>query len=239
MQSKSAKVSIAIVSLILGIMLAVQFKTTASNNSAQLPARVEDVAKELNSVTQERDALAEEVVSLQAKLSNVRKNNEAMADLQDELQETSMAAGTTAVEGPGIILTVNDIPRKVQAGEDPNDSIVHDSDLLTLVNDLKASGAEAISINDQRITAMSEIRCASTLILINTRRVGPPFVIKATGNPDMLESGVNISGGWLSFMKQWGYQINLQKSEKVQIPAYKGPIRFEYSAPVEKGEKAE
>ena len=239
MQSKSAKISIAIVSLVLGIMLAVQFKTTASNNAAQLPARVEDVAQQLNSVTQERDALAEEVVSLRAKLSNVRKNDEAMADLEDELQKTRMAAGTTAVEGPGIILTVNDIPRKTEVGQDPNDSIVHDSDLFTLVNDLKASGAEAISINDQRITAMSEIRCASTLILINTRRVGPPFVIKATGNPDMLESGVSISGGWLSFMKQWGYQINLQKSEKVQIPAYKGPIRFEYSTPVEKGEKAE
>ena len=239
MQSKSAKISIAIVSLVLGIMLAVQFKTTASNNAAQIPARVEDVAQQLNSVTQERDALAEEVVSLQAKLSNVRKNDEAMADLEEELQKTRMAAGTTAVEGPGIILTVNDIPRKIQPGEDPNDTIVHDSDLNTLVNDLKSSGAEAISVNDQRIIAMSEIRCASTLMLINTRRVGPPFVIKATGNPDMLESGMNINGGWLSIMKQWGYQISLQKSEKVQIPAYNGPIRFEYSVPVEKGEKAE
>ena len=172
MQSKSAKVSIAIVALILGIMLAVQFKTTASNNS-QVPARIEDVAQQLTSVTQERDALAEEVVSLREKLSNVRKNDQAMADLQEELQKTSMAAGAMAVEGPGIILTVNDIPRNIQAGEDPNDTIVHDSDLFTLVNDLKASGAEAISINDQRITAMSEIRCASTLILINTRRVGP------------------------------------------------------------------
>jgi uncharacterized protein YlxW (UPF0749 family) len=238
MQSKSAKVSIAIVALILGIMLAIQFKTTASNN-VQVPARVEDVAQQLNSVTQERDALAEEVVSLREKLSNVRKNDQAMADLQEELHKTSMAAGTMAVEGPGIILTVNDIPRNIQAGEDPNDAIVHDSDLFTLVNDLKASGAEAISINDQRITAMSEIRCASTLILINTRRVGPPFVIKATGNPDMLESGMNITGGWLSIMKQWGYQINLKKSEKVQIPAYNGPIRFEYSIPAEKGEKAE
>ncbi len=238
MQSKSAKVSIAIVALILGIMLAVQFKTTASNK-AQVPARIEDVAQQLTSVTQERDALAEEVVSLREKLSNVRKNDQAMADLQDELQKTSMVAGTNAVEGPGIILTVNDIPRNIQAGEDPNDTIVHDSDLFTLVNDLKASGAEAISINDQRITAMSEIRCASTLILINTRRVGPPFVIKATGNPDMLESGMNITGGWLSIMRGWGYQINLKKSEKVQIPAYNGPIRFEYSVPVEKEEKAE
>lgn len=239
MQSKSAKISIAIISLVLGIMLAVQFKTTASNNTAQLPARVEDMAQKLNLVTQERDALAEEVVSLRAKLSNVRKNDQAMADLQDELQKTSMAAGTIAVEGPGIILTVNDIPRNLQMGEDPNAFIVHDDDLLNLVNDLKTSGAEAISINDQRIIAMSEIRCASTLILINTRRVGPPYVIKATGNPDNLESGVNINGGRLSFMKQWGYQINLQKSEKVQVPAYNEPIRFEYSAAVEKEEKAE
>ncbi len=238
MRSRNAQISIAVVSLILGIMLAIQFKTTA-NNDNNLPARVEDVAQQLDTVTRERDALAEEVVSLREKLNNVRKNDQAMADLQDELQKSNMAAGLTAVEGAGIILTVNDIPRTLQTGEDPNSYIVHDTDLQTLVNDLKSSGAEAISINDQRITAMSEIRCASTLILVNTKRIGPPFVIKATGNPDMLESGMNIKGGWLGIMKQWGYQIQLQKAEKVQIPPYSGTIRFEYSGlPTEK-EKAE
>ncbi|MGS0764235.1 DUF881 domain-containing protein [Syntrophomonas curvata] len=239
MRSKNAQISIAIVSLVLGIMLAIQFKTTASSNDANLPARVEDVAQKLDTVTQERDALAEEVVSLREKLSNVRKNDQAMADLQGELQKSNMMAGLTAVEGPGIILTVNDIPRIMQAGEDPNSYIVHDTDLQTLVNDLKASGAEAISINDQRITAMSEIRCASTLILVNTRRIGPPFVIKATGNPDMLESGMTIKGGWLGIMKQWGYQIQMQKAEKVQIPPYSGAIRLEYSGLPSDKEKAD
>jgi uncharacterized protein YlxW (UPF0749 family) len=240
MRSKSAQISIAIVSLVLGIMLAIQFKTTAHSNNTNLPARVEDVAQKLDSVTQERDVLAEEVISLREKLSNVRKNDQAMADLQDELLKSNMAAGLTALEGPGIILSVNDIPRNLRADEDPNSLIVHDTDLQTLVNDLKSSGAEAISINDQRITAMSEIRCASTLILVNTRRVGPPFIIKATGNPDMLESGMNIKGGWLGIMKQWGYQIQMQKSEKVQIPPYTGPVRLEYSSlPAENIEKAD
>jgi uncharacterized protein YlxW (UPF0749 family) len=238
MRSKSAQISIAIVSLILGIMLAMQFRTTASSNT-NLPTRVEDVAQKLDTVTQERDALAEEVVSLRQKLSNVRQNDQAMADLQGELQKANMAACLTAVEGPGIVLTVNDIPRTLQADEDPNSYLVHDTDLQTLVNDLKASGAEAISINDQRITAMSEIRCASTLILVNTKRIGPPFVIKATGNPDMLESGMNIKGGWLGIMKQWGYQIHLQKMEKVQIPPYSGTIKFEYSGLPSDNEKAE
>lgn len=239
MRSKGAKVSIALVSLVLGIMLAIQFKTTASINN-NTPARIEEVAQKLDSVTQERDALAEEVISLREKLNNVRKNDQAMADLQEELQKANMAAGLTPLEGAGIILTINDIPRNLQPDEDPNNLLVHDTDLQTLVNDLKASGAEAISINDQRITAMSEIRCASTLILVNTRRVGPPFVIKAIGNPDMLESGMTIKGGWLNIMKQWGYQIHMQKSEKVQIPAYTGTIRFEYSSlPTVEEEKAE
>jgi uncharacterized protein YlxW (UPF0749 family) len=220
-------------------MLAIQFRSTASIKSST-PSRVEDLAQELNSVTQERNALAEEVVTLQERLSNVRKNDQAMADLQEELQKANMAAGLTNLIGPGIILTINDIPRNLQTGEDPNSLLVHDTDLQTIVNDLKASGAEAISINNQRIMAMSEIRCASTLILVNTKRVGPPFTIKALGNPDILESGITIKGGWLDIMKQWGYPISIQKSEEVEIPAFNGTVRFEYSSiPLPKEEKAD
>jgi uncharacterized protein YlxW (UPF0749 family) len=59
---------------------------------------------------------------------------------------------------------------------------------LKIVNEMRVSGAEAISVNDERITAMSEIRCAGTTILVNLNKIAPPFVIKATGNPQLLES---------------------------------------------------
>jgi len=239
MRSKGAQISIALVCLILGIMLAVQFRTTASIQASQSDGRVTELTQQLQAVTSERDALAEEVISLRSKLSNFRQTDQALADLQEEVVQANMAAGLMAIEGPGIILTLNDSPLYFQVGENANAYIIHDRDLIFIVNELKASGAEAISINGKRITAMSEIRCAGTTILVNRDRIAPPFEIKVVGNPDMLESGLLMAGGYLEQLKVLGMQIQLQKSEKVEIPAYTGGIKFEYGAPVEFKEKAE
>lgn len=239
MHNKGALVSIALVSLVLGIMLAIQFKTTESMQPAAYNERVADLTQKLNTVTEERDALAEEVLSLRSKLANFRQTDQALADLQEEVQEAHMAAGALALEGPGIVLTLNDSSLSLQAGDNANALLIHDMDLLTLVNELKASGAEAISINDKRLTAMSEIRCAGTTILVNWDKIAPPFVITAIGNPDTLESGLNMRGGHLEQLKFLGMQVHLQKNEKVEVPAYSGGFRFDYGVPVEYEEKAE
>lgn len=239
MRTRGAQATIAVVCLVLGIMLAIQFKTTNTYNEQYPQERVQVLAQNLKSVTSERDALAEEVLSLRKQLKNVRSNNQATADLQDELQRNSLFAGLLPVKGSGIVLTVNDIPRDLQNGDNPNNFIVHDQDLLFLVNELKASGAEAISVNGERITAMSEIRCAGTMILVNTNRIAPPFVIKAIGSPDMLASGMELEGGWLSTMKLLGYPAHIQKSSKIQMDAYNGKIKASYMSPIEHVEKAD
>jgi len=68
-------------------------------------------------------------------------------------------------------------------------------DLLKLVNELNAAGAEAIAINDERIIATTEIRNAGNYIVINTNRYSAPFEIKAIGNPDTLEAALKLLGG--------------------------------------------
>jgi uncharacterized protein YlxW (UPF0749 family) len=239
MRSKGAQITIAIVCLVLGIMLAIQFKASKSYSIGYTPERIEELAQKLTKVTDERDALANEVSSLQEKLSNIRKNDQAMADLQQELQISNMYGGLAATQGAGIILTVNDVPRRPEPGENPNNLIVHDLELLLLINELRASGAEAIAINDERITAMSEIRCVGTQVLVNTNPVWAPFVISVIGNPEQLESGLNIPGGWLSTMKGLGYPIHIQKMEKVEVPPYTGRIKSSFMKPVEYTKKAE
>lgn len=239
MRTRGAQATIAVVCLVLGIMLAIQFKTTNTYNDQYPQERVEVLAEKLKSATAERDVLAEEVLSLRTKLKNVRENNQATADLQADLQNNSLFAGLLPVKGSGITLTIDDIPRNLQSGDNPNNFIVHDQDILFLVNELKASGAEAISINDQRITAMSEIRCAGTTILVNTIRISPPFVIKAIGSPDMLTSGMELQGGWLSTMKLLGYPARIQKSSNIQMGAFTGKIESSFMSPVEHAEKAD
>lgn len=238
MRNNGAVVSIAAVCLVLGIMIAIQFKSTQAEGPAIVPARVAELTEKVDILTDERNALAEEVLDIREKLKNVREYDTAMADLQKDLQSASMAAGLLEIEGAGLSVTINDSVRSLQIGEDPNTYLVHDTDILFLVNELKASGAEAISVNGERITAMSEIRCAGTLILVNWIKIAPPFEIKAIGNPDMLESGINIKGGILSTLKNLDMQVSVQKEELITIPAYSGRMKFSYASPVQYKEKA-
>ncbi len=229
MRSKNGQISIMLVCLVLGIMLAVQFKNSQNSDINLRGTRSDEIMVKLNTATQERDALAQEVISLREKIANVRNNDNATAGIQDELKKSNMAAGLMPVHGPGILVTLNDSPRTLQADENPNDLIIHDKDILRIVNELKASGAEAIAVNDERIMAMSEIRCAGTTILVNSNKIGPPFVIKAIGDPQMLESGLSIKGGIVEELRLWSLQVQIQKNSKIEIPAFSGALNFKYS----------
>jgi len=229
MRSKKGQISIMAVCLVLGIMLSVQFKNSQNSEINLRGSRSDEVYEKYIQVLEERDSLAAEVDSLREKLVNVRNDNDATRELQEELKKSNMAAGLLPVRGPGVIITLNDSPRQMQPGEDPNSLLVHDSDIQDVVSELRASGAEAIAINNERIIAMSEIRCAGTTILVNTNKVAPPFVIKAIGDPQMLESGLTIKGGVVQKLKDYGLLVQIQKNENVQIPAFSGALKLKYA----------
>ncbi|MGI6550278.1 MAG: DUF881 domain-containing protein [Syntrophomonadales bacterium] len=234
MKFKGAQVSMAIVCLILGIMLAVQFRS--NENSPRNPSgdRWTEITVQLENLQRERDFLAEEVLSLREKLEETASNQQgdAIKAIKDELTKANMAAGLVAVKGQGVIVTLNDSPRGLQPGEDPNLYLIHDEDLLKVVNELRAAGAEAISINGHRLVANSEIRCAGTTILVNVNKIAPPFVINAIGDPEILESSLKIKGGWLETLQIWGLQTQIQTSDSIEVPAFKGSMKFQYAEPV-------
>jgi uncharacterized protein YlxW (UPF0749 family) len=220
--------------LLMGIMLSVQFRTSESyGTDLRDSSRVDELVLKNSSLSDEKDALSQEVVSLREKLTNVDTGNQLTLDLQAELKKSNMAAGLIPVYGPGIIVTLDDSPRAIQPGGNPNDLLVHDEDILKVVNEMRASGAEAISVNDERITAMSEIRCAGTTILVNTNKIAPPFIIKATGDPQLLESGLSIRGGQLEILKTFGLQVQLERSDRIDIPAYNGALKIQFTNPKE------
>lgn len=239
MRNTSGKISIMVVCLIVGIMLSIQFKTSESYGPNLSTARVEELAVKNSTLTQEKEALSKELISLREKLTNVSSGSQLNANLQEELRKSNMAAGLIPVYGPGIIVTLNDSLRSVQPGEEPNAGLVHDEDILKIVNEIRASGAEAICVNNERITAMSEIRCAGTTILVNWNKIAPPFVIKAVGNPQLLESGLSIRGGQLDILKSFGLQTQLARNDKIDIPAFNGALKFQYTSPTQSTKKAE
>ena len=140
------KVLIAIVFMVLGFMLSVQYKVTVQQRTIRMD-RVEDLSERLKAMETENKHLLQEINELRKKGADRAKDHG-----QERLQ---LLAGTTAVEGAGIEVVLDDsaIPKK--ANENPNLYIIHDEDLLRVLNELRAAGAEAISLNDQRIVAMS------------------------------------------------------------------------------------
>ena len=223
MHIEKGRLSIACVCMVLGLMLSVQFRSTQDIRASLPFQRVEELSARLHQMEAENKELEAELRDLKG-MSGSEKN-EKIAD------DVMMFAGMTALEGPGIILTIDDSSKIAKKDNDPNLYLVHDEDILKVVNELRAAGAEAISINDQRLTANSEIRCAGPTISVNNVRSAPPFEIRAIGDKDNLINAINMRGGVADSLKVWGIKLDIQPSDNVWIPAYKASSKYKLATP--------
>ena len=165
----------------------------------------------------------EETIAKIEEYKTTKQSNEETEKLVDsELEQVNLSLGKTDVEGEGIQITLKD-------SENEEIKKITADDLLLIVNALKISGAEAISINEERIINMSDIvDISSTFIKVNGQRILSPYVIKAIGDPSYLESGLLGSGGEVDRMKKMGQDVTIEKPNKVKIPKYKDEIKTKY-----------
>ena len=225
--NRQAKLVVTAVCMVLGLMLAAQFRTTQELKASLPYQRIEDLSNRLSQTEKERDGLRKEVQRL--------KEDTGAEVLTKEIQQLRMNAGVLPVSGPGVVVSLDDSKKATKPGENPNLYLIHDDDLLKVINELWAAGAEAIAINEQRLIASSEIRCAGPTVSVNNSRFSPPYVIRAIGDPKSLEASLKMRGGVIETLKFWGIQISVSPEEKVLVPAFKGTFRFEYAKPVQEG----
>ena len=151
-----------------------------------------------------------------------QSNDETAELLQQELDQINMILGKTDVQGQGVIITIN----KVESEDVPAISAI---DLQLIVNSLKNAGAEAISINNERIINTTDIvDIADLYIKINAQRILAPYKIKAIGDQTYLESGLLGNGGIVDELRSVGEHIKIEKSNKVVITKYTGEIKSKY-----------
>ena len=157
--------------------------------------------------------------------TNSSTNNTLILSMKTQIDDLAKISGTTDLKGEGITMVLTD-GNKIKDPDKRSDSLVHDSDILTVVNELKAAGAEAISVNGQRIISTSAIRCVGPVIQVNYQKVAAPFEIKAIGNSQYLESAMNIKNGVVDLLKEYGVSITVTKQNNVVIPKFDGTISF-------------
>ena len=112
---------------------------------------------------------------------------------------------------------------------DVSSSLVHDADLIEVINALKNAGAEAISINGERVVNTTAITCAGNIVKVNNEKIGVPFVINAIGSPEKLYGALKMLGGYISKLEDDGVGVKIEKQTSITIPKYDGVYKFEYA----------
>lgn len=220
------------VGLVLGVLLAVQFRVTREIQSTEPVQRAQQLAAQVNEAKAQRDALQAQVDSLRTNLDKAMALPQT-AEIKEEMDQARIEAGVTELTGPGVEVTLNDSNVSLKPGQDPNLYVLHDEDVLRVLNELRAAGAEAISMNGQRLLATTEVRCTGPTVLLNkNNRLAPPYVVTAIGNPDTLEASLKMKGGVIETLQFWGIQVTVKKLPQVVVPPYSGGIRFEFAKAV-------
>ena len=232
------------ISIVLGIMcfaltlgICIQVRTVQGTNSTVSQNYEENnLRAEVLKYKERYENKYKELEKAETELEKARQssteNNEDLEQKEKELQQGNKMIGLTEVTGPGVIVTLSDSKTDSSLALNASDLIVHDADVLSVINELKNAGAEAISINDQRLVPTSSIVCGGNIIEINGEKVGAPFEIKAIGLPEQL-AALSRPGGYLEILKNATVGVELKKSNNITIPKYTGVITYEYAKSAE------
>ncbi len=235
------QISMSIVILILVFAVTWQIKGVRKNNAVegQFSKRIETLQQDYKAELDKNEKLLQQVLDLQNDLTKYREevseSGGAAKILKEELNRAETIAGLTDVSGKGITVTIKDGGGQDvgNIGYDDGYGIVHDTYLLTILNELRAAGAEALSINDERILSTSEIRCAGPTVSVNNTKLAAPFDIKAIGNPDTLENALRMPGGAIEQSAFYGVDVTIKRSNNLLIKKYAGATTFKYVQAVE------
>ena len=168
-------------------------------------------------------------------MENARKraseNDTMSADIEEELNHANLLLGKTDLQGQGVIVTMEDNKTvssdTIGAFDSIDRYLVHATDILNILNELKNAGAEAISVNDQRIVSTSAVICIGNVVSINGERVGAPYIINAIGNPESLYGALTRPESYLKILNNDGVIVSIRKSDNIVVPKYTGTYNTE------------
>lgn len=238
---KSKIIMIMSFSAFVGIMLSTPLKQEVEDYDMVTLSSIESLKSEIDSIKREVDTIDKAVVERKEKISKKealldKDDTTLIMSIDEEIADLKLIAGLEDVEGSGIRLVVADNASDEIIGKNINDDIIHDADIQILLNDLKRAGAEAISINGQRVVSKSEVKCGGPVIKINKRSSANPFIINAIGESKSLLAAIEGRGTYGDMLKNvYKIRVEAEVKEKVYIPGYDFE-NFEYRYARSKGE---
>lgn len=228
MRFRKEQIWVGISCILLGFLFALQYKYYSTNYLSD-PTQYEKMTAELIALRTEKSALQEEIEVLENKLDTITNSASQesvyIENLKEDIQRYKALLGQTKLGGPGIVITLDET-----YVEGSGKSLAYDYRLiLELINELYASGAEAICINEQRLTNYSEVRLVGRQLNVNYVPLTVPYVIKVIGDYDTLNGAITQRFGIISSIRERGYYAEVRAADSIEIPAFNGILKFHYS----------
>ena len=238
MKIYAGQVPVALVCMVLVYIIACQIGSMSKPIDPASTARVDELQVLLSKEKEKNADLLVELTQSQRTLEEYRttvsNNSEQGKTMKEELDRAKILAGLSDVEGSGVVVTMTDSSTSSALLEGAIESyIVHDGDIREVVSELAGAGAEAVSINGQRIISTSGIRCVGPVVMVNDVKIAPPFEITAIGDSGTLEAAIMLKGGVADRLKNWGINITVKKLNKVKIEKYDGVLTYKYAKPID------
>lgn len=223
---KTITITVGLMVLILTAVIFVQFKTIKQTDIISIEnMREDELRTETSSLKQKSEEIRKKIIETNEKIAEyeqtITTDKQASELLEEELEQLNNVLGKNDVVGTGVIITLTDTrAQKIWA-----------EDLKQLLNELKEAGAEAISINDQRIVYDSYVvDINNTFISVNGERIVSPYIVKAIGDAKYLESGLSKKQyGYIDTKLSEGKDIILERSDNTLITKYTGDLNMEYA----------
>ena len=214
-------VIIGIMCFILVYVMFMQFKVVSETDITSLTTKRESELREELSTWQSRyEDTANQLEQARTNLEEYKNkidDTQASSELLDkELQQAELYLGKTDVEGAGIIINLSDGSSSIIA-----------EDLISLMNELKTAEVEAISVNGQRVTNLTEFADVDSYIVVNGTRLSSPYTIQVIGNQKYLESGITAKGGFSDDMTSNGKNISITEDNDIKILKYDGDFEID------------
>ena len=224
MKKKQIAITLGVMCFILTVAISVQLKTVKNTTSTASQALIDNgLRDEVLRWKEKYDHAYQELLDSEKQLTQVREqatqNNTTANAKQEQIKENDMLLGRVEVKGAGLEITLADNNAVGTGLIDPSMVLVHYDDLLQVVNALNNAGAEAISINGQRVI---------NVIKVNGEKISSPFVVKAIGSQGLLLGSMTMAGGYLNNMEEWGVIVNVKTVDDLTIEKYNGIISYKY-----------
>ncbi|MEI8216713.1 MAG: DUF881 domain-containing protein [Eubacteriales bacterium] len=221
---KKDTIIIFVICVAVGFLIAISAKLTNGQHLFVSPNVINDLKTTIESENQESKSVLELIAKDKDELKKLQgkstSDSSFKAQLSKEVENYKTISGAYDLRGEGVTVTIDDGTRPLLEGEDPNNVLVHDADLLSILNELKTAGAEAISVNGQRLVNTSEIACSGYSVRINNQFFARPFIISAIGDSKRMAAVMVAPESYGNLLKEYGLTFEVKISDDVLIKKY-------------------